>query len=116
MPSQLDDPLNPTQAIDHLTELLASSARVLLVGASGTGKSTLARAACERLEPGSTTYICADPGRPAFGPPGALTRARFEDGGWRILQLEGISTMDCARFRAPLLGALARLSMRCERD
>lgn len=116
MPSQLDDPLNPTQAIDHLTELLASNARVLLVGASGTGKSTLARAACERLEPGSTTYICADPGRPAFGPPGALTRARFEDGGWRILQLEGISTMDCARFRAPLLGALARLSMRCERD
>ena len=114
MPSQQDAPLDPTDAIDHLTELLARRERVLLVGASGTGKSTLARAACERLEQGAATYICADPGRPAFGPPGALTRSRLVSGGWEIQQIEGISTMDCARFRAPLLSALARLSMRCE--
>lgn len=107
------DPLNPTQATETLTRWLEQGLCVLLVGASGTGKSTLARAACERLEPGEASYICADPGRPAFGPPGALTRSVLgADKQWSILQMEGLSTMDCARFRAPLLSALARLAMR----
>ena len=83
--------------------------RVLLVGESGTGKSTYARALISASS-AQVRYICADPGRPAFAAPGLIGRATLgEDRGWDVEALVSIASMDCARYRAPLLGALRQL-------
>ncbi|WP_440996803.1 MBL fold metallo-hydrolase [Arhodomonas sp. SL1] len=104
----------PLQHLDGPAEavtLLAASApwRLLLHGAAGSGKSSLAAALAPALaRSGALLCLGADPGRPAFGPPGALALARWE-AGWRIIDREPLCTLDAGRFRLPLVMAVDRL-------
>ena len=85
--------------------------RVLLIGAMGTGKSTLAAGIA--LELGDSVFgIGADPGSPAFGVPGAVNLGRWRQGGWRCLESVPLCTLDAARFRLPLVQAVGRLAER----
>lgn len=90
-------------------------ARIMLVGESGTGKSTLARALGAELADryGSAHCLNTDPGAPAFGPPGALALACMHDGVWSRLQLEPLCSLDAVRFRLPLVTAARRLLALC---
>jgi ribonuclease BN (tRNA processing enzyme) len=91
--------------------VLARDRRVLLFGPPGIGKSTLAAALADGL--GAAGRVCrcisADPGSPAFGPPGALALGSRRGGDWQTLALEPLCTLDAGRFRLPLVGALRRL-------
>jgi ribonuclease BN (tRNA processing enzyme) len=84
---------------------------VLLVGAPGVGKSTLAAQLAEALFKGGRSCACisADPGSPAFGVPGALCLGTWEDAGWTTVAMEALCTLDAGRFRLPLTDALRRL-------
>jgi ribonuclease BN (tRNA processing enzyme) len=99
----------------HLTEaLLDRDRRVLLLGAPGVGKSTLAAELAQTLSQAGRACLCigADPGSPAFGVPGALGLARWRDAGWQTLDLEALCSLDAGRFRLPLLQALEGLLVR----
>ena len=104
---------------DALTALLAPTPRVLFVGASGRGKSTALRAVAQRRGAGCAV-ICADPGQPAFGPPGALALGRWSGGAvdaggaWLVDAVAGLGSLDAVRFRLPLAVAAARLSARLD--
>lgn len=89
--------------------------RVMLVGESGTGKSTLARALGAELADrhGSACCLNTDPGAPAFGPPGTLALGSMLEGAWTPLELEPLCSLDAARFRLPLASAARRLLERC---
>lgn len=95
-----------------IADLLARDRRVLLYGEPGSGKSTLAKMlACELGRAGRrVSCISADPGIPAFGPPGALCRAEWDGAHWRITALEALCSLDAARFRMPLAAAVRRLA------
>ncbi|MCC5859540.1 MAG: hypothetical protein JJT90_15385 [Ectothiorhodospiraceae bacterium] len=100
---------------DHrLRVLMAGHRRIMLTGAPGTGKTTLAADAARHLatEGIGCHYLGADPGQPGAGLPGALTLAIWEDGHWRVLALEALCTLDAGRFRLPLLMAAGRLASR----
>ncbi|MCG6940004.1 MAG: hypothetical protein LJE69_01985 [Thiohalocapsa sp.] len=101
----------PCVAGQIVAEMMQRDRRVLLLGAPGSGKSTLAAALADALVAGGRTCRCAsaDPGTPAFGPPGALALGERADDGWRTLALEPLCTLDAARFRLPLAEALRRL-------
>jgi ribonuclease BN (tRNA processing enzyme) len=91
--------------------LLVDGRRVLLVGAPGVGKSTLAGQLAEALFQAGRpcTCISADPGSPAFGVPGALCLGTWLDDGWTTVAIEALCTLDAGRFRLPLTDALRRL-------
>ena len=92
--------------------LFPAARRVLLWGDPGMGKSTLAVALAQSLadERPGCCCITADPGLPAFGVPGALALAEWRSGGWHLLDLEALCSLDSARFRLPLVAAVRRLS------
>lgn len=81
--------------------------RVLFAGPPGAGKSTLVRALATAQ---GRPVLTADPGQPAFGPPGAVSRAVLGAGGWISVRSEGLGTLDAVRFRLPLVVAVARLA------
>lgn len=91
--------------------LFSRGSRVLLLGAPGVGKSTLAAELAQTLARAGRACLCigADPGSPAFGLPGALGLARWRGGSWRVQALEALCSLDAGRFRLPLLEALERL-------
>ncbi|MFW6093211.1 MAG: hypothetical protein ACODAC_04500 [Pseudomonadota bacterium] len=93
---------------------LAAEGPLLLYGGMGTGKSTLAAALGRALERRGRRVSCigADPGTPAFGVPGAACRAVWRQGRWQCLDVEPLCTLDAARFRLPLVRAVARLTQR----
>ncbi|MEQ6889565.1 MBL fold metallo-hydrolase [Halomonas sp. CS7] len=98
---------------DHpLLALLQRHDRVLVVGAPGSGKSTLVRAAAASLAHRNQACHClsADPGLPAIGPPGAACLGRWQAGDWRLEALAALATLDAARFRLPLVQAVRRLA------
>lgn len=85
--------------------------RVLLFGEPGTGKTTLTeRIARSLTSKGETLHcICADPGLPAWSPPGTIALARWSGGTWQSLSIEALCSLDAARFRLPLLSAVQKL-------
>jgi ribonuclease BN (tRNA processing enzyme) len=91
--------------------VLAGRRRVMLFGASGTGKSTLAAQLADTLGASAQDCQCisADPGSPAFGLPGMLALGRRCDKGWKSLAQEPLCTLDAGRFRLPLVAAVRRL-------
>lgn len=99
-----------------VAKLLSRERRVLLVGPSGSGKSSLAAALATRLAAQGRTIQCLapDPGSPAFGVPGALNLGAWRDGAWSARQLEALCTLDAARFRLPLTAAAGTLARAVE--
>ncbi|ATJ81157.1 hypothetical protein ACFPTY_18200 [Halomonas beimenensis] len=98
---------------DHpLMRLIRRHRRVLLAGAPGAGKTTLAGAAAARLAVEGTPCRClgADPGLPGAGPPGALGLGVWNGGHWRLEALAALCSLDAARFRLPLVEAARRLA------
>lgn len=91
---------------------LARGERLLLWGPPGAGKTTLAALLAGRLAAVGVTCrgIAADPGSPGFGAPGALCLAVWAQDRWRPQRLAALCTLDAARFRLPLVQALARLA------
>lgn len=55
-----------------------------------------------------------DLGQPSLGPPGAVCWHEPTGDGWRRSALEGLATLDSARYRLPLCAAVARLLRRPE--
>ncbi|SFM36777.1 Clp1/GlmU family protein [Marinobacter zhejiangensis] len=95
---------SPAQLVD---DLFAQDRRAILLGQSGSGKTTLATALMAELQARGRTAVClnCDPGLPAFGPPGALSVARFDAQGWTVLATAPLCSLDAGRFRLPLLMA-----------
>ncbi|HEX7081519.1 MAG TPA: MBL fold metallo-hydrolase [Gammaproteobacteria bacterium] len=96
---------------DRIERTLEAGGRVLLAGAPGTGKSTLAAEWAVRFAAAGVSLACVgcDPGSPAFGPPGAICLGEWRDEGWALVDLEPLCTLDAARFRLPLVQAVRRL-------
>jgi ribonuclease BN (tRNA processing enzyme) len=94
-----------------LETLLTGERRVLLFGQPGVGKSVLAAQLARTFRKAGRPCACisADPGLPAFGVPGALSLARWQDDAWEMLAIEALCTLDAGRFRLPLVDALRRL-------
>lgn len=95
-------------------QLLPGEQQLLLVGASGIGKSTLAaKLAAALAEQGRACFcLSADPGSPAFGAPGAVNLGLWQGRGWQALDLEAVCSLDAGRYRLPLLLATASLAQR----
>jgi ribonuclease Z len=92
--------------------LLGGGRRVLLLGQSGSGKTTLAaQLAAEVASRGRrVSCLAADPGSPAFGVPGGVCLGEWLDGAWSLRAMEALCTLDAARFRLPLICAVALLA------
>ena len=103
-------PCHPPKLCDRL---LPVDRRVLLWGPSGSGKTTLAAGLAAELAGRGRAVAClaADPGSPAFGVPGAVCLGHWEGGAWSLRAVEALCTLDAARFRLPLVGAVERLAL-----
>ena len=84
----------------------------MLFGQPGIGKTTLAQSLAKQLSGLGRTVRClsADPGLPAFGAPGAVCLGLWQPAGWSLKRLEALCSLDAARFRLPLTGAVAALA------
>lgn len=93
---------------------LGRNRRVIAIGPMGAGKSTLLLAVARVLHAAGRRceVLGADPGTPAFGPPGALSLAIPSAEGWQVEAFEPLCTLDAVRFRLPLLEAARRLADR----
>jgi ribonuclease Z len=100
-----------------LERLSERACRTLVTGAPGTGKSTLVARLGESLAANRVVHcIGADPGTPAFGIPGAVALGEWRDGGWQVLAMEPLCSLDAARFRLPLMGAVRKLVAQPQRQ
>lgn len=99
---------DPEVIVEHF---LSADRRLLLFGESGIGKSTLAAELAHSLaRAGRPCHgLGADPGSPAFGAPGTVCLATWQDQGWQALEFEALCTLDGGRFRLPLVSAVTRL-------
>jgi len=107
-------PVLPLQPGPLVRTLFARGQRVLLLGAPGAGKSTLAaQLAAELVRNGQCcACISADPGSPLFGVPGTVSLGTWAHDGWDTLSCEALCTLDAGRFRLPLVDAVRRLAAR----
>ncbi|MCU7844246.1 MAG: hypothetical protein KZQ93_10440 [Candidatus Thiodiazotropha sp. (ex Monitilora ramsayi)] len=102
---------------EALTELLlARERRVLLFGPPGIGKSTLAGKLAVSLSQSGRRIWClaADPGRPSFGIPGAVSLGLWHRDKWEVVDRAAICSLDAARFRLPLIEAVGGLADQVE--
>ena len=95
-------------------DLLRAERRVLVFGEPGTGKSTLVRQLLQILGELGAGYqcLCADPGLPLFGIPGALNLGLWQSGAWKLCDYEALCSLDAGRFRLPLTTAISELLLR----
>lgn len=92
-----------------MSESTEEQKRILVVGATGSGKSTIVtRLADER----GVMVLSVDPGNATFGPPCAFSLGSRVDGVWELVDSEPVGSLDALRFRAILLIAAARLIAR----
>ena len=105
MPTLPNDPESIAARLD------APDRPLLLFGLPGSGKSTLARGLAAAYGRRGIPCLClsADPGTPAFGPPGALTLAEWQNDSWSLRHVEALCSLDAGRFRLPLILALRKL-------
>lgn len=99
---------DPERLIDDFVE---PGAVAIFVGRPGSGKSTsMTKMADSLVERGrSVEAVCADPGSPVFGPPGAVSLAERSEGRWQVTHLEALATLDAGRYRLPVVTAVQRL-------
>ena len=104
-------PLNAEEIVDAL---MMRDRRVLLFGAMGAGKSTLASQLADTVTAAGRSCYCinADPGTPAFGVPGAASTATRHGGRWNVIDYAALCTLDAGRFRLPLASAVRQLAHR----
>jgi ribonuclease Z len=110
-PSEYGLPVLACRADAIVEAVFERDRRVLLFGPAGSGKSTLAArlAQCLAAAGRRCSGVCADPGSPAFGLPGAVSLAVWQGDGWRVSGHEALCTLDAGRFRLPLVTAVRRL-------
>lgn len=114
----MHDPISYTTLLQDITATSPPRPeRILLMGASGRGKSTLsgdiARALDRRADALPIYLLHTDPGRVLEGsPPGALTLARWQHEGWHTLHMHHLASLDALRFRTALLGGARELMAR----
>jgi len=103
----------PLDAAAIVDAVMKRERRVLLFGAMGTGKSTLAAQIARTLSLTGRTCWCisADPGSPAFGPPGCVSVARWQQDSWFVIDYAALCTLDAGRFRLPLVNAVRSLAI-----
>lgn len=113
---QETDSMELVDASALVKKLLARERRLLLFGAPGIGKSTLAAWLARTLEQQGRSCHClsADPGSPAFGVPGAITLGHWQAGAWQVGDIEALCTLDAGRFRLPVTLAVQRLGASVE--
>jgi ribonuclease BN (tRNA processing enzyme) len=121
MPSDSPQPALPVLELDTETILDAlqpQQQRILLFGTVGIGKSSLATRLAETLATRQQSCWClnADPGSPAFGIPGAVSLASWQDNNWQVSEYVAMCTLDAGRFRLPLLTAVQSLIARLPND
>jgi ribonuclease Z len=104
----LPELIQPTAIVETI---LAEDRRVLLVGAPGVGKSTLATQLAQNLVALNRQCwgISADPGSPVFGVPGTVALGEWQTDRWQVRAMEALCTLDAGRFRLPLVTAVRRL-------
>ena len=97
--------------IEQLAQELKEHARILVWGAMGVGKSTLALELAKWFgrRHGGGQILSMDPGSPAFGVPGALNRGFWDGDTFHWAGLQALCTLDAARFRLPLVQAARQL-------
>jgi ribonuclease BN (tRNA processing enzyme) len=103
----------PLDAAAIVDAVMQRDRRVLLFGAMGTGKSTLATQIARTLFLARRTCWCisADPGSPAFGTPGCVSVARWQQDSWGVIDYAALCTLDAGRFRLPLVSAVRSLAI-----
>jgi ribonuclease BN (tRNA processing enzyme) len=108
-------PLDAAAIIDAIGK---QGRRILLFGAMGTGKSTLAAqiAATLSLHHRSCWCLNADPGSPAFGPPGCVSIAAWLQDAWKVVDVAALCTLNAGRFRLPLVTAVRTLAKQLPRE
>ena len=105
-------PFLPYCAAEIADLVLTHNRRLLLYGPPGVGKSTLAAQLARVLAAAgrNCNCICADPGSPAFGLPGAVSLGAWQADGWQVCAYEALCSLDAGRFRLPLVTAVRRLA------
>jgi ribonuclease BN (tRNA processing enzyme)/energy-coupling factor transporter ATP-binding protein EcfA2 len=100
---------SPARLVDLYVE---PGSVVLFVGRPGSGKSTLLTRMADVLASRGQRFraICADPGSPVFGPPGAVSLAGRADEEWSLERLEALATLNAGRYRLPVVTAVLRLN------
>ena len=108
----------PLDAAAIVDAVMRQDRRVLLYGPMGTGKSTLAAqiAATLSLSRRSCWCLSADPGSPAFGLPGCVSIARWQQDAWDVVAYAALCTLDAGRFRLPLVSAVRLLAKQLPDD
>lgn len=99
-------------ATDIVNAVMQHDRRVFLFGPMGAGKSTLAAQLARVLFDFQRPCCClnADPGSPAFGIPGTVSIATWQNDNWQVTHIAALCTLDAGRFRLPLVSAVRALA------